>query len=270
MLVERACAAGTGDLETDARVGLGAAEEEEADEAEAEPLGDVSAEMSVWDTAAATNAPAPLPISPNAERFLVMLHTEEKALQSGAEPERCHLDDGTRVAAETARRLTCDCSTVQVARGADGSVLDVGRKTRNISTPMRRALEVRDRCCRFPGCNLRFVQRHHVVHWGDGGPTKLENLVLLCSYHHTLVHEGGFSMDMPLPGRPNFYDRRGRLVPETPPPTRVSRALEALEQQHRRNGTKPGPYTASKGRYKFDRLVPWELEARAREAVDPS
>ncbi|MEX2610358.1 MAG: HNH endonuclease signature motif containing protein, partial [Gemmatimonadota bacterium] len=217
-----------------------------------------------------------LPISPRAERFLVMLHTEKAALESGAEAERCHLDDGTRVAAETARRLTCDCSTVEVTRGTDGSVLDVGRKTRKISTPMRRALEVRDRCCRFPGCNLRFVATHHVLHWGDRGPTKLDNLVLLCDYHHTLVHEGGFSMDMPLPGRPNFYDRRGKLVPDTPPPTRVSNALAALERAHRQQpqggatgSTAPGPYTASKGRYKFDRLVPWAVEARAREAVDP-
>ncbi|MEX2610271.1 MAG: hypothetical protein WEA24_10025, partial [Gemmatimonadota bacterium] len=76
------------------------------------------------------------------------------------------------------------------------------------------------------------------------------------------------------------YDRRGKLVPDTPPPTRVSRALEALERQHRRGGnhgtgggsggTTPGPYTASRSRFKFDRLVPWEVEARAREAVDPS
>ncbi|MEX0891033.1 MAG: hypothetical protein WEB88_02605, partial [Gemmatimonadota bacterium] len=52
---------------------------------------------------------------------------------------------------------------------------------------------------------------------------------------------------------------------------RVSRALEALERQHRRSGgAAPGPYIASQGRYKFDRLVPWEVEARAREAVDPS
>ncbi|MEX0893468.1 MAG: DUF222 domain-containing protein, partial [Gemmatimonadota bacterium] len=142
MLVERACAAGTGDLETDGRVGLGAATEEAGPEARrdvsaemsgwdretstggataAQRPGDVSAEMSVWDTgphkggaagerdaAAATQAPtaaeaSPLPISPNAERFLVMLHTEEKALAAGQEAERCHLDDGTRVAAETAR-----------------------------------------------------------------------------------------------------------------------------------------------------------------------
>jgi hypothetical protein len=198
-----------------------------------------------------------------------MLHTEEKALATGAEAERCHLDDGTRVAAETARRLTCDGSTVNVTRGSDGSVLDVGRRTRKIPTAIRRALEIRDRCCRFPGCHLRFVEGHHVRHWGDGGPTALDNLVLLCDHHHTLLHEGGFTMDMPQPGRPNFYDRRGRLVPDAPPPARIQAALDALERENRRHGIDPGPYTSAPA-YSRATYVPWEVEARAREALDPS
>jgi hypothetical protein len=186
---------------------------------------------------------------------------------AGEQAERCHLDDGTRVTGESARRLTCDCSVVEVTRCAHGSVLDVGRKTRRISTPMRRALEARDGGCRFPGCGLRFAEGHHVLHWGDGGATSLANLVLLCDHHHTLVHEGGFSMDMPLPGRPNFYGRKGRLVPETPPPVQVAEALEALER-HRR-GIRPGPYTSAP-RYARDSQVPWSIEAAAMEAVDPA
>jgi hypothetical protein len=105
-----------------------------------------------------------------------------------------------------------------------------------------------------------------VLHWGDGGATKLDNLVLLCDHHHTLVHEGGFSMDMPQPGRPNFYDRKGRPVPEAAPPVEVTEALEAL---HRRRGIRPGPYTSAP-RYARDSQVPWAIEAAALEAVDPA
>jgi len=210
--------------------------------------------------------PRPTPISPRAERYLVMLNVEPKALVAGEQAERCHLDDGTRVSGESARRLTCDCGMVEVTRCKHGSVLDVGRKTRQISTPMRRALEARDGGCRFPGCGLRFAEGHHVLHWGDGGPTALDNLVLLCDHHHTLVHEGGFSMDMPQPGRPNFYDRKGRPVPEAAPPLEVREALEAL---HRRRGIRPGPYTSAP-RYARDSQVPWAIEAAALEAVDPA
>jgi hypothetical protein len=131
---------------------------------------------------------------------------------------------------------------------------------------MRRALEARDGGCRFPGCGLRFTKGHHIMHWGDGGATKLDNLVLLCDHHHTLVHEGGFSMDMPQPGRPNFYDRKGRPVPETPPPLEVKEALEAL---NRRRGIRPGPYTSAP-RYARDSQVPWAIEAAALAAVDPA
>ncbi|MGH7574169.1 MAG: DUF222 domain-containing protein [Longimicrobiales bacterium] len=77
---------------------------------------------------------------------------------------RSELEDGTRVSAETSRRMTCDASVVRVVHRKDGSVLDIGRKTRTISPALRRALEARDRGCRFPGCHLRFCDAHHVVH----------------------------------------------------------------------------------------------------------
>ena len=88
--------------------------------------------------------------------------------------------DGLRVSAETARRTACDAGAVVMRHAADGSVLDVGRKTRTIPPALRRALEARDRQCRFPGCNARRCDAHHVRHWADGGRTRLDNLVLLC------------------------------------------------------------------------------------------
>ncbi|MGI9038056.1 MAG: hypothetical protein ACR2GQ_04250, partial [Gemmatimonadota bacterium] len=126
-----------------------------------------------------------------ADRWQIMLHVEPATLEEGGEPGMSELEDGTRISAETARRLSCDAAVVRVTKDpADGSVLDVGRKSRSTPTALRRALEVRDRGCRFPGCGLRYTDSHHIFHWIDGGPTSLKNTVLLCRVHHRLVHEG--------------------------------------------------------------------------------
>ena len=73
---------------------------------------------------------------------------------------------------------------------ADGSVLDAGRKTRTVPPTIRRALEYRDKHCRFPGCGSKYCDAHHIRHWARGGETKLDNLSLLCVRHHRAVHEG--------------------------------------------------------------------------------
>ena len=87
---------------------------------------------------------------------------------------------GIHVSAETARRLACDAATVTMHHGPAGEVLDVGRRTRTISPALRRALAARDGHCRFPGCQARRADAHHVQHWAHGGATALDNLVLLC------------------------------------------------------------------------------------------
>ena len=152
-----------------------------------------------------------------AERYQVVLHVEPETLSATGEQGTSELEDGTRVSAETSRRIACDASLVKVTRGDDGSVLDVGQRTRTVPPAIRRALEVRDRGCRFPGCGLRYTDAHHVRHWADGGATRLDNLVLLCPKHHRTVHDGGYRMDYPPGGRPNFYDPRGLPLPELPP-----------------------------------------------------
>ncbi|MCY4121639.1 MAG: DUF222 domain-containing protein, partial [Acidobacteria bacterium] len=81
---------------------------------------------------------------------------------------------------ETARRIACDAATVTLQHGPDGGVLDVGRRTRTISPALRRALAARDGQCRFPGCEARRCDAHHIPPWADGGETALANLVLLC------------------------------------------------------------------------------------------
>ena len=73
--------------------------------------------------------------------------------------------DGLRVSAETARRMACDAGAVVMQHDADGSVLDVGRKTRTVPPALRRALLARDRQCRFPGCNARRCDAHYADVW---------------------------------------------------------------------------------------------------------
>ena len=142
-----------------------------------------------------------------AERYQVVLHVDEETTEEGG--GRSELEDGTRVSYETSRRISCDCGSVRVSHAPDGSILDVGRRTRTIPPALRRALEYRDRGCRFPGCGLRFTDAHHVRHWADGGETSLGNCALLCRHHHRLIHEGGWKMDWWGPGRPVFFDPRG-------------------------------------------------------------
>ena len=151
-----------------------------------------------------------------AERYQVVLHVETATLAESGETGRSDLDV-TGVSAETSRRLSCDASVVVVTHGRGvtegagitGPILNVGRRTRTISPGLRRALEIRDRGCRFPGCGLRFTDAHHVQHWADGGETSLSNTLLLCRFHHRLVHEGGWKVRWSGEGEPVFHDPRG-------------------------------------------------------------
>ena len=124
---------------------------------------------------------------------------------------------GIHVSAATARRLACDAATVGMRHGPEGQVLDVGRKTRTISPALRRALAARDRQCRFPGCQARRCDAHHIRHWAHGGATALDNLVLLCRRHHRAVHEEGFSVTIDPSGAAQFVRPDGRPLPAAPP-----------------------------------------------------
>ncbi len=128
-----------------------------------------------------------------AERAQLFVHLQQDPLR-GPEEWRVTLDDGTRVSAEAFRRLTDDISIVAVRTDETGNVLDIGRRSRVIPPAIVRALHIRDHgTCRFPGClHQHYLHSHHVHHWIDGGETKLDNLVTLCSFHHRLIHEGEF------------------------------------------------------------------------------
>src|SRR5258706_16048570 len=99
------------------------------------------------------------------------------------------------ISTRTAERIACDCTISRVLL-ADSMVIDVGRATRTASAPTMRALRVRDKGCRFPGCDrqVNWSNPHHIKFWARGGPSNLPNLVLLCFFHHRLVHEGGWQV----------------------------------------------------------------------------
>ncbi len=100
-------------------------------------------------------------------------------------------DNGDRLSAQAARRMSCDARVLPAVLGGAGQVLDAGRSRRLATGPLRRALVVRDRGCAFPDCDRppRYCDGHHLKHWSDGGNTSLDNLVLLCRHHHSVLHE---------------------------------------------------------------------------------
>jgi Domain of unknown function (DUF222)/HNH endonuclease len=147
------------------------------------------------------------------DRCELVVHVDAESLAADETVERSELEDGPALHPETVRRLGCDASVARIIE-RDGKPLSVGRRRRTISAPLRRALRSRDGGCRFPGCTHdRFLHAHHIQHWARGGPTNLDNLIQLCSYHHRLVHEGGFCVERSAAGSVRFRRPDGTLIP---------------------------------------------------------
>jgi hypothetical protein len=150
--------------------------------------------------------------SPGTDRQQVVVHVAAETLRKSV-AGCCKLEDGPSIAAETARRFSCDASIVNLIEDENGEPLDVGRKTRNISAPLRRLLTARDKGCRFPGCgNARYIDMHHIKHWANGGETKPSNLLSLCRHHHRAVHEGGFDVMVLDDGALRFVQPNGNAI----------------------------------------------------------
>ncbi len=142
-----------------------------------------------------------------ADHYQVVVHVDESALRGGIGRSDLPID--------TVKRLTCDGRLVTVVEDDRGRPLALGRKQRTVSTALKRALWSRDRGCSFPGCrHMLFVDAHHIRHWADGGDTSLENLTLLCSYHHRLLHEGAFRIRRGHEGTLYFQRADGRVIPQ--------------------------------------------------------
>lgn len=153
------------------------------------------------------NAQTPTGKSPGPE-IVVYTHLETLAGSAGDSS----LGNGVALAPSTALRLSCDAALVALIEDWEGTPLSVGRRARTIPVGMRRALSARDRGCRFPGClHTRYLDGHHVKHWAHGGETRLDNLLELCSFHHRLVHEGGYSVK-PCDSGFEFFRSDGSVV----------------------------------------------------------
>jgi hypothetical protein len=120
------------------------------------------------------------------------------------------------ISAETVERLACDCSLTRIILGAESAVIDVGRTRRTITPSQRRALNVRDRGCRWPGCDrpVTWTSGHHIRHWNQDGPSDLPNYLLLCFRHHWMAHEGKWQVVktddgqiLAIPPRLDIYQR---------------------------------------------------------------
>jgi hypothetical protein len=160
----------------------------------------------------------------------IVVHVAEETLRDKS-AGCCEFEHGPSMAAETARRFACDASVVHLVENADGEPLNVGRKTRTISAPLRRLLTARDKGCRFPGCaNARYVDAHHIKHWVNGGETKPSNLVSLCRFHHRAVHEGGITIERLDDGALRFVNAKGiAMTPDCTQPNGDWRKLPAGE-----------------------------------------
>ena len=144
-------------------------------------------------------------------REVLVVHADAEVLVGeDLSPSLAETESGVRLSADAVRRIACDAKVDWVLE-SEGRPVGVGRRSRHIPPWLMRLLRHRDLgTCRFPGCERRrWLKAHHLVHWADGGATDLDNLVLLCHAHHTLLHEDGWRTS----GHPvslRFHDPGGR------------------------------------------------------------
>ena len=180
------------------------------------------------------------------DRQQIVVHVDAQTLREGC-AGRCELEGGPSLPVETVRRLACDASIVSVLENEAGEPLNVGRKTRSIPPALRRALNARDRGCRFPGCsNTHYVDAHHVHHWAKGGETKLSNLVQLCRFHHRQVHEGRVVAQVLDDGALRFVRPDGESFDSVAPDhTRPLPDWRHLSEDHEQQGVRIDKNTAT-------------------------
>jgi hypothetical protein len=150
-------------------------------------------------------------------RPTVVVHADLTFLAGGE--GGAELDVLGPVSREVARRLACDAKVLVSADGPTGQSLNLGRTRRDPSDAQRIEIRRRDKGCRFPGCtHTEFTDVHHVLHWTNGGPTDLANLVELCDQHHRFVHEMGWRISGDANVELTFRSPTGRLTTSTPSP----------------------------------------------------
>ncbi len=125
-------------------------------------------------------------------RVTVTVNLEDLVRESGFGTT----ETGEDLTAATIRRMCCDADIIPAVLGSDSAVLDVGRTQRLVTAAIWKALVARDGHCRFNGCTRppMMTHAHHIQHWADGGPTSLDNLILLCGHHHRFIHAGPWTI----------------------------------------------------------------------------
>ena len=131
-------------------------------------------------------------------------------------PRRCHIEDGPAISPQALKLIGCNATITTMVHYADGNVIAVGDRTRKPSAKLRRAVRERDRYrCRFPGCESRRTDIHHIIYWANGGKTRLKNLISLCKRHHALIHDKGLTIAAASDGFA-FHTKAGTLIPASP------------------------------------------------------
>lgn len=154
------------------------------------------------------------------DRYQVIVHVDSKVLakevfESPDGKPDCYIEKQVALPVETARRLSCSCKIV-TALTKDGEPLNIGRSSRAIPAGIKRAMTIRDGACSFPGCDCHtHLDAHHIHHWANGGETSLQNLISLCHYHHTLMHEGQYGVERLLDGTLLFKRPDGSVINQT-------------------------------------------------------
>jgi uncharacterized protein DUF222/HNH endonuclease len=143
----------------------------------------------------------------DADRATVVVHASLEALSGRRNAETEH---GAVMPPEALQRLACDARIQVVTENEANDAIALGRTKREPSASMMRQLRHRDRGCRFPGCgSTQFANAHHIVWWSRGGATDLDNLLLICGFHHRLVHEHGWTVQRAHDGRLRWFRADG-------------------------------------------------------------
>ncbi len=147
----------------------------------------------------------------------IVVHADLEALTEIPETPMAEIDGGPVIANETARRLSCD-PIVECTVYDHRKVLGIGRRSRLIPSWLRRQLWFRDGGCQFPGCPFNgWRHARHITHWADGRPSDLDNLILLCGFHHRFLHEHGWEIEDDGYGKPVFKQPDGQVYPPIRP-----------------------------------------------------
>jgi hypothetical protein len=164
------------------------------------------------------------------DRATVVVHAELDALLG--DDGSCEIEGGPVIHPETGRRLSCDARLQVVLHDRDGHVVGIGRVSRTAPPWLKRQLLHRDRGCTFSGCECRrWLHAHHIHHWTRGGETNIDNLILVCTFHHKFLHEYGWTVQLDPSGAAHWFRPNGkRFGPDVSPRREVFERAPPMEQ----------------------------------------